>query len=84
MSVIPLTLIISLCLVFTFVLFFLREHSRERFSSAESDALMPLADEMPRLARESAQGAKARQCGCQTGEHDPCSACVRRNTAPHR
>lgn len=50
MAVIPLTLIISLCLVFTFVIFFLREQSfaRRRFSSAESEALMPLAEETPR------------------------------------
>ena len=45
MAVIPLTLIISLCLVFTFVLFFLREYTRHRFSSAESEALLPLAEE---------------------------------------
>jgi cbb3-type cytochrome oxidase subunit 3 len=45
MTVVPLTLTISLCLVFTFVVFFLREHSRRRFGSAESEALLPLADE---------------------------------------
>ena len=50
MSVVPLTLTISLCLVFTFVLFFLREFTRRRFSGAESESLLPLADEMPRLA----------------------------------
>lgn len=49
MSVVPLTLTISLCLVFTFVLFFLREHSRRRFSGAESETLLPLADETPRV-----------------------------------
>lgn len=49
MSVIPLTLTISLCLVFTFVVFFLRENAR-RFSSAERDSLLPLAEEKPRLA----------------------------------
>lgn len=49
MSVIPLTLTISLCLVFTFVVFFLREQSRRRFSSAESESLLPLADETPRI-----------------------------------
>ncbi|MBK9991666.1 MAG: hypothetical protein IPP19_13270 [Verrucomicrobia bacterium] len=49
MSVVPLTLTISLCLVFTFVIFFIREHSRRRFGSAESDALLPLADETPRI-----------------------------------
>lgn len=45
MSVVPLTLTISLCLVFTFVVFFVREHSRRRFGSAENEALLPLADE---------------------------------------
>jgi len=48
MSVIPLTLSISLCLVFTFVVFFLREQARRDFSSAEREALLPLADETPR------------------------------------
>ena len=85
MSVIPLTLTISLCLVFTFVVFFLREHSRQRFSSAESDALLPLADEVPRLAR-GAKSAKSdsqhddENCGCRTGKHDPCTGCLRRQS----
>jgi hypothetical protein len=48
MSAIPLTLSISFCLVFTFVVFFLREQARRSFSSAERDALRPLADETPR------------------------------------
>jgi hypothetical protein len=48
MAVVPLTLTISLCLVFTFVVFFLREHARGRFSSAERDSLLPLAEETPR------------------------------------
>ena len=48
MVVIPLTLTISLCLVFTFLVFFLREHARSRTGGAERDSLMPLADEMPR------------------------------------
>jgi hypothetical protein len=50
MSVVPLTVIISLCLVFSFVIFFLREHARGRVSSAERDSLLPLAEETPRLA----------------------------------
>src|SRR5689334_8438500 len=54
MSVVPLTLTISLCLVFTFVLFFLREHSRHRFSSPECEALLPLADESPRIVTAGA------------------------------
>jgi hypothetical protein len=45
MSVVPLTLTISLCLVFTFVVFFLREHARGRISSAERDSLLPLLEE---------------------------------------
>jgi len=48
MDVIPLTLTISLCLVFTFIVFFLREQSRHPFSSAERESLLPLADETPR------------------------------------
>lgn len=51
MPVVPLTLTISLCLVFTFIVFFLREHSRGRVSSAERDSLLPLAEENRRLAR---------------------------------
>jgi len=51
MTVVPLTLTISLCLVFTFVVFFLREHARGRLSSAERDSLLPLAEEMPRTRR---------------------------------
>lgn len=50
MSVVPLTLTISLCLVFSFLVFFLREHARSRVSSAERDSLLPLADETPRVA----------------------------------
>jgi hypothetical protein len=51
MPVVPLTLTISLCLVFTFIVFFLREHARGRISSAERDSLLPLADEGRRFAR---------------------------------
>lgn len=56
MSVVPLTLTISLCLVFTFVVFFLREHARGRISSAERDSLLPLADEAPQVARVARPG----------------------------
>lgn len=63
MSVIPLTLTISLCLVFTFVIFFLREQARRPFSSAEREALLPLADETPRSA-----------AGRTAGRPDPFSA----------
>jgi len=58
MSVVPLTLTISLCLVFTFVVFFLREQSRRRFGSAESEALLPLADETPLVGRDNIHQAR--------------------------
>jgi hypothetical protein len=48
MTVIPLTLTISLCLVFTFLIFFVREQSR-RFRSSERESLMPLNEETPRI-----------------------------------
>ena len=50
MAVVPLTLTISLCLVFTFVVFFLREHARGPLSSPERDSLLPLTEETPRIA----------------------------------
>lgn len=72
MSVIPLTLTISLCLVFTFVLFFLRECGRHRFSSAESEALLPLAEETPRTVgvakRTSSQAEPAHRKSNSAGE----------------
>ena len=74
MAVVPLTLTISLCLVFTFILFFLREHARGRLSSAERDSLLPLAEETPQLARASARQplASHRGCGCEDGTRPPC------------
>ena len=59
MSVVPLTLTISLCLVFTFVVFFLREHARGPLSSPERDSLLPLAEESPRLAVQAAVRRRA-------------------------
>jgi hypothetical protein len=88
MSVVPLTLTVSLCLVFTFVLFFLREHSRSRFSSPESEALLPLADEMPRLAHgasslsetktDAASGAHSHGPNHVCHGNGSCSSCQRR------
>jgi hypothetical protein len=93
MAVIPLTLIISLCLVFTFVVFFLREQSfsRRRFSSAESEALLPLADETPRMVVSRKDHGHVHDhgehdhdhpagegCGCKDGSRPPCSGCLRR------
>lgn len=58
MSVVPLTVIISLCLVFSFVIFFLREHARGRVSSAERDSLLPLAEEKARLVSSRRDSGK--------------------------
>lgn len=78
MAVIPLTLTISLCLVFTFVLFFLREYTRHRFSSNESEALLPLAEEGRQTGRAPGepivlelQGREPRRRagGCRNGHH---------------
>ena len=91
MAIVPLTLTISLCLVFTFIVFFLREHARGRFSSAERDSLMPLADETPLLATSSAGRAShdraprspvdhdEQGCGCRDGTRLPCAGCVKRH-----
>lgn len=76
MSVIPLTLTISLCLVFTFVLFFMREQSRRRFDSTESDALLPLAEETPVLARTPHHHHGQGSC---RGDH-ACASCQKRKT----
>jgi len=89
MAVIPLTLTISLCLVATFVLFFLRESAHRVFSSSEHDSLLPLADETATTGSESApasHGSKtvaSKSCGCSSPAHDetahaPCDRCLRR------
>ena len=80
MAVVPLTLTISLCLVFTFVVFFLCEHARGRLSSAERDSLLPLGEETPRLAAaKSAAEAKHSHdgCGCHDGSRPPCPGCLK-------
>lgn len=50
MSVIPITIFFSLLLAGTFVVLFAREQRHRRFSSAERDSLLPLADERPQAA----------------------------------
>jgi hypothetical protein len=45
MDIVPLTLVISLCLTFTFIVFFAREQARRRFGSTESESLLPLLEE---------------------------------------
>ncbi len=73
MSVIPVTLFFSLLLAATFVALFAREHRKRRFASAERDSLLPLADELPRLAAPDHDAA----CGCRRGERPPCAGCAR-------
>lgn len=82
MNIVPLTLAISLCLVFTFILFFLLEHSEHRVSSAEHDSLLPLADELPRVPAAEALADTAHDdhdaCGCREGSRPPCAGCLKR------
>lgn len=81
MSVVPLTLTISLCLVFTFVLFFLREHARRRFSGVESEALLPLAEETSRVTGAYVAPPAhdhARESGHACRGNGTCSSCERR------
>ena len=90
MAVVPLTLTISLCLVFTFIVFFLREHARGRLSSADRDSLLPLADETPLVAMAGSQPSSERDhsrthhaddsaCGCRSGVRPPCVGCIKRH-----
>ena len=48
MSVIPLTIFFSLLLAGLFIVLFANEQRRRRFTSAESDSLLPLAEEQAR------------------------------------
>ncbi len=50
MSVIPLTVFFSLLLAGLFIALFVHEQRRRRFTSAEHDSLLPLAEETPRAA----------------------------------
>jgi len=89
MSVIPITLFFSLLLAGTFVVLFAREQRRPRFTSAERDSLLPLADEIgrpveriptPRSARRTApaQVQADAACTCHAGARPPCASCLRR------
>ena len=91
LPVVPLTITVSLCLVFTFIVFFLRENSR-RFSNAERESLLPLAEETPRIAGTGVHAKEAHDhdhdddhhhagpCGCRSGRHAPCPGCLKRPT----
>jgi hypothetical protein len=77
MNVVPLTLTVSLCLVFTFIIFFLREHARGALSSAERDSLLPLADETSRIAVKADHVGTGDRCGCHGGSRPPCAGCLK-------
>jgi len=99
MNVIPVTLAISLCLTLTFILFFWREQSRRRYGSAESDSLLPLAEETPVTAAAAAvpvvlelkdripsrpRGACGRAAGhTHDRDHPPCESCIHRAAHAH-
>jgi hypothetical protein len=76
MSVIPLTIFFSLLLAGLFIALFVHEQRRRRFTSAEHDSLLPLADEnlRPALRGHHARGT----CGCRDGSRLPCADCLRR------
>jgi hypothetical protein len=91
MSVVPLTLTISLGLVFSFILMFLREHRRGNRSCSERDSLLPLLEETPRVGTEQTEAAVAADgttpdhfhgeddgCGCRSGRRAPCDGCLKR------
>ena len=89
LPVIPLMITGSLCLVFTFIVFFVREQSR-RFSNAERESLLPLGGETPRVAGRAAPAPAelaplhdhaAEPCGCRSGLRAPCSGCLK-HSAP--
>ena len=86
MNIVPLTLTISLCLVFTFILFFLRENSEHRVGSAEHDSLLPLAEEIRRMPGGISARADHHHdhddpdgCGCHDGSRPPCPGCLKRS-----
>lgn len=88
MAVVPLTVAISLCLVLTFIVFFLRENARGRVTCMDRDSLLPLADETPRPVPVLAVAAADHQhhdgddCGCRNGTRPPCAGCVKRHETP--
>ena len=85
MSVIPLTIFFSLSLAGLFIVLFAREQRRRRFSSAESDSLLPLAEEQPHTVMPDHHDHAAHadhDCGCRTGKRAPCAGCVKHAVKP--
>jgi hypothetical protein len=63
LAIIPFTVVASLCLVFTFVVFFVREQSRVRVRSVEAESLLPLDEETP-LPQDENPHQKTCNCDC--------------------
>lgn len=87
MSVIPITLFFSLMLAGLFIALFALTQRRKRFTSPESDSLLPLAEEQPRevVAKHHEHDAHEHHphdhegaCGCRTGKRAPCPGCLKR------
>ena len=70
MPVIPLTITVSLCLVLTFVVFFLREQAN-RFGNAERESLLPLAEETPRVIGPAAARSRGQAPGGKDSHPPP-------------
>ncbi len=95
MSVIPITLVISLCLVLTFVVLFLRQHARSKLSSPERDAMLPFSDDPPSQAKApelvidfknrkptTRHEPKHQDGGCSNkADHERCPDCQNRKKA---
>lgn len=84
MAIVPLTVTISICLVFSFIAFFLVEHARSRLSGADRDSLLPLREETPRLVPQRVNQSGHRHsaktpCGCEDGSLPPCAGCLKRS-----
>lgn len=81
MSVIPLTLIISLCLAFTLVIFILRKNLK-RVASTAREPVRQVTDATPRLAepQHHDHDDDPYGCGCQSGRRVPCSGCLKRTS----
>jgi hypothetical protein len=80
-SVVPLTFTIGLCLVVTFIIFFLREHARGEIGGAERDSLLPFAEETPHIVTAAPDHENNHEgCGCRDGSRPPCHGGLKRRT----
>lgn len=90
MSAIPLTVFLSIALAGLFTLLFWREQRRNDLGGPERESLLPLADETPRPAGDSAieppgpgatadrlRAAAPERCGCRAALRSSCAGCLR-------